>query len=249
MPSSKPDLLVDHGNSRIKWALSGSGTWTSGNPIGVREEETDYSPLRGIEAPRRIFASNSAGPQALACLEDFCKSQWDLKPKMLCAKAAQCDVTNSYADPESLGSDRWLAMIAARQFCEGPLAVIDFGTAITCDALSAEGVFLGGVISAGPEAAAQALLSEAAHLDLDEIRYTGVFNTATSNAVGSGSLVFAVGGIERVLTEFQAKLGEEFEVLTTGGWAETLTPLMTVNAVVHPDLVLKGIQVIAGQEA
>ena len=249
MPSSKPDLLVDHGNSRIKWALSGGGTWTSADPIGGRGEETDFSPLQGIEAPRRIFASNSAGPQALACLEDFCKSQWDLKPKMLCAKAAQCDVTNSYVDPESLGSDRWLAMIAARQLCEGPLAVIDCGTAITCDALSAEGIFLGGVISAGLETAAQALLSKAAHLDFDEMRYTGVFNTDTSSAVGSGSLVFAVGGIERVLTEFQAKLGEEFQVLTTGGWAETLTPLMTVNAAVYPDLVLKGIQVIAGQEA
>ena len=249
MPSSKPDLLIDHGNSRIKWALSGGGTWTSGDPIGVRGEETDFSPLRGIEVPQSILVSNSAGPQALACLEDFCKSQWDLKPKMLCAKAAQCDVINSYGDPASLGSDRWLAMIAARQLYEGPLAVIDCGTAITCDALSAEGVFLGGVISAGLETAAQALLSKAAHLDLDEMRYTGVFNTDTSSAVGSGSLVFAVGGIERVLTEFQAKLGEEFQVLTTGGWAETLTPLITVNAVVYPDLVLKGIQVIAGQEA
>ncbi len=249
MPSSKPDLLIDHGNSRIKWALSGGGTWTSGDPIGVRGEETDFSPLRGIEAPRRIFASNSAGPQALACLEDFCEGQWSLKPRILRSKPVQCGVTSSYADPESLGSDRWLAMIAARQLCEGPLAVIDCGTAITCDALSAEGVFLGGVISAGPEAATQALLSKAAHLDLDEMRYTGVFNTDTSSAVGSGSLVFAVGGIERVLTEFQAKLGEEFQVLTTGGWAETLTPLMTVNAAVYPDLVLKGIQVMAGQEA
>ena len=142
----------------------------SGNPISVRGEETDFSLLRGIETPQR-FSRAIAGPQALACLEDFCKSQWHLKPETLCTKAAQCDVTNSYADPDSLGSDRWLAMIAARQLCEGPLAVIDFGTAITCDALSAEGVFLGGVIGAGPEAAAQALLSKAAHLNLDEMCY------------------------------------------------------------------------------
>ena len=249
MPSSKPDLLVDHGNSRIKWALSGVGTWTPGDPIGVRGEDTDFSPLRGIEAPRRIFASNSAGPQALACLEGFCKSQWDLKPKLLCAKDVQCDVINSYVDPESLGADRWLAMIAARQLSEGPLAVIDCGTAITCDALSAEGVFLGGVISAGPDAATQALLSKAAHLDLDEMRYTGVFNTDTSSAVSSGSLVFTIGGIERVLTEFQSKLGKGCRVLMTGGWAETLTPLMTIDARVYPDLVLQGIQVVVGQES
>ena len=105
------------------------------------------------------------------------------------------------------------------------------------------------MISAGPETAAQALLSKAAHLDLDEMRYTGVTNTDTSSAVGSGSLVFAVGGIERVLTELRARLGEEFQVLMTGGWAETLTPLMTVDAAVYPDLVLQGIHIAAGQEA
>ena len=249
MSSSKPDLLIDHGNSRIKWVLSGAGTWSRGEPIEYRGDQTDFSALESIETPQSILVSNSAGPQALACLEDFCESQWRLKPRILRAKSVQCGVTSSYVEPESLGSDRWLALIAARQLWHDPLAVIDCGTAITCDALSAEGVFLGGVISAGPEAATQALLSKAAHLDLDEMRYTAVFNTDTSSAVGSGSLVFTVGGIERVLTEFQAKLGEEFQVVMTGGWAETLTPLMTIDATVYPDLVLQGIQVVAGQES
>ena len=249
MSSSKPDLLIDHGNSRIKWALSGAGTWSRGEPIGYRRDETDFSALESIEAPQSILVSNSAGSQALACLEDFCESQWCLEPRILRAKSAQCGVTNSYVEPESLGSDRWLALIAARQLWQDPLAVIDCGTAITCDALSAEGVFLGGVISAGPDAATQALLSKAAHLDLDEMRYTGVFNTDTASAVSSGSLVFTIGGIERVLTEFQSKLGKGCRVLMTGGWAETLTPLMTIDARVYPDLVLQGIQVVVGQES
>ena len=249
MPSSKPDLLIDHGNSRIKWALSGVDMWSRGEPIEYRGNETDLSALESLETPQSILVSNSAGPQALACLEDFCESQWSLKPRILRSKPVQCGVTSSYADPESLGSDRWLAMIAAHQLYKGPLAVIDCGTAITCDALSAEGVFLGGVISAGPETATQALLSKAAHLDLDEMRYTGVFNTDTSCAVSSGSLVFTIGGIERVLTEFRAKLGEGYRVLMTGGWAETLRPLMSIDAAVYPDLVLQGIQVVAGQES
>jgi len=249
MSSSKPDLLIDHGNSRIKWALSGAGTWSRGEPIGYRSDETDFSALESIEAPQSILVSNSAGPQALACLEDFCESQWRLKPRILRARSAQCGVTSSYVEPESLGSDRWLALIAAHQLYKGPLAVIDCGTAITCDALSAEGVFLGGVISAGPEAATQALLSKAAHLDLDEMRYTGVFNTDTSSAVSSGSLVFTIGGVEKALTEFQSKLGNGFRVLMTGGWAETLTPLLSIDATVYPDLVLQGIQVVAGQES
>ena len=70
----------------MKWALSEGGTWVSGDPIRVRGEETDFSLLKGIETPKRILVSNSAGPQALACLEAFCEGQWHLKPETLGAE-------------------------------------------------------------------------------------------------------------------------------------------------------------------
>jgi len=249
MPTPSPCLLIDHGNSRIKWALTDAGALSVEEAIDYRGEETDFSPWEELNTVQRILVSNSAGPQAFSYLGTWCQNQWQLKPEPLQAKSEQCGIVNSYTEPETLGADRWLALIAARQVFKDSLAVIDCGTAVTCDALSEEGVFLGGVISAGPKISADALIKKAAHLDLDEMHYPGAFNTDTASAVSAGSLIFAAGGIEKVLKEFRAKLGDEIPVLMTGGWADTLAPLMDSEVAVYPDLVLQGIQFVAGQES
>tara|TARA_Y100001934_G_C12273561_1_gene736246 strand:- start:80 stop:829 length:750 start_codon:yes stop_codon:yes gene_type:complete len=242
-------LLIDHGNSRIKWALSDAGDLSVGEAIDYLGEETDFSPWEKLNTVQRILVSNSAGPQAFAYLTTCCQNQWQLKPESLQAQSAQYGIVNSYIEPETLGADRWLALIAARQIFKDSLVVIDCGTAVTCDALSGEGVFLGGIISAGPRVSADALIKKAAHLDLDEMRYRGAFNTDTTSAISAGSLIFTAGGIEKVLSEFRAKLGDELPILMTGGWADTLVPLMDSEAAMYPDLVLQGIQFVAGQES
>ncbi|HCX87161.1 MAG TPA: hypothetical protein DG761_03980 [Gammaproteobacteria bacterium] len=249
MPASDFDLLIDHGNSRIKWAMAGAQSWSVGEAIDYSGKETDFGPWSELDAPQRIVVSNSAGRAAFAHLENWCQSQWQLKPQLLKAKPAQHGVSNSYPEPETLGSDRWLALIAARQLRKGPLAVIDCGTAVTVDALSGEGAFLGGVISAGPKISAGALIERAAHLDREDMRYSGVFNTDTASAVTAGALIFVVGGIEKVLAEFRPKLGDGFTVFMTGGWAETIAPLMRTEVTVYPDLVLQGIQLVTGKES
>ena len=249
MPTPSSCLLIDHGNSRIKWALTDEGDLSVGQVIDYHDEETDFSPWEKFNTVQRVLVSNSAGPKAFAYLVNRCQKQWQLNPEPLQAKPEQCGVINSYLEPQTLGADRWLALIAARQIYQGSLAVIDCGTAVTCDALSKEGVFLGGVISAGPKVAADALVKKAAHLDLDEMHYPGAFNTDTASAVSAGSLIFTVGGIEKVLNEFRSKLGDEIRVLMTGGWADTLAPLMDLDAAVYPDLVLQGIEFAAGEES
>ena len=249
MPTPSSCLLIDHGNSRIKWALTTAADMAVGQAIDYRDEETDFSSWEKLNTVQRVLVSNSAGPKAFAYLANRCQKQWQLNPEPLQAKPEQCGVINSYLEPQTLGADRWLALIAARQIYQGSLAVIDCGTAVTCDALSKEGVFLGGVISAGPKIAADALVKKAAHLDLDEMHYPGAFNTDTASAVSAGSLIFTVGGIEKVLNEFRSKLGDEIRVLMTGGWADTLAPLMDLDAAVYPDLVLQGIEFAAGEES
>ena len=249
MPTPSSSLLIDHGNSRIKWALTTATDMTVGQAIDYHDEEIDFSPWEKFNTVQRVLVSNSAGPKAFAHLANHCQSQWQLNPELLQAQPEQCGVINSYPEPQTLGADRWLALIAARQIFKDSLAVIDCGTAVTCDALSKEGVFLGGVISAGPKVAADALVKKAAHLDLGEMHYPGAFNTDTANAVSAGSLIFTVGGIEKVLNEFRSQLGDEIRVLMTGGWADTLAPLMDLDVAVYPDLVLQGVQFAAGKES
>ena len=249
MPTPSSSLLIDHGNSRIKWALTDAGNLSVGQAIDYHDDETDFSLWEKFNTVQRVLVSNSAGPKAFAHLANHCQNQWQLNPELLQAQPEQCGVINSYPEPQTLGADRWLALIAARQIFKDSLAVIDCGTAVTCDALSKEGVFLGGVISAGPKVAADALVKKAAHLDLDEMHYPGAFNTDTASAVSAGSLIFTVGGIEKVLNEFRSQLGDEIRVLMTGGWADTLAPLMDLDVAVYPDLVLQGIQFAAGKES
>lgn len=243
MSQSTENLLVDIGNSRIKWAISAGDSWRVGRPIENRGDKSDLSLWQDLSRPAGVFISNSAGQSCYPAVADWCMSHWEVVPMVLQSRVEQGGVRNGYADASSLGVDRWLALIAAHHAFKGALAVVDCGTAITVDALSEEGDFLGGVISAGPQTSITALTSKAAHLSSGPIRYSSVFNTNTREALTSGVLVLAAGGIERVLVEFEAKLGPDFKVLVTGGFAHTIAALIKRPNEIYPDLVLEGIRV------
>ncbi|MDE0977146.1 MAG: type III pantothenate kinase [Arenicellales bacterium] len=239
------NLLVDLGNSRIKWALSSGQARSVEEPFGNEGSATDFGAWGDVTTPVRVIVCNSAGDDVVDPLQQWCDKAWGLKPTFLSAQRAQHGVRNCYQDPTTLGCDRWLALIAARDQRSGSLAVVDCGTAITVDALLADGQFLGGVISAGPQVATQALLKHASHLHGELKMYSGAFNSDTGSAVGNGALVFAAGGIDKVLSEFSAQLGDDFAVLMTGGWATTIAPLLTRAADIKPDLVLQGIEQVS----
>ena len=249
MPSSVENLLVDIGNSQIKWAISAGDSWRVGSPIENRGDKSDLSLWQDLSRPAGVFISNSAGQSCYPAVADWCMSHWEVVPMVLQSRAEQSGVRNGYADASSLGVDRWLALIAAHHAFKGALAVVDCGTAITVDALLEEGDFLGGVISAGPQISMTALTSKATHLSSGEMHYSSVFNTNTREALTSGALVFAAGGIERVLDEFEARLGPDFKVLVTGGFAHTIAALIRRPTEVYPDLVLEGIRIAISQRS
>ena len=137
------NLFVDIGNHRVKWATDrGAG--------GVCElPPADWRCMRELE-PRAVWASCVARAPVADEFGRYARRHWSLAPNFVRARRAQCGVINRYADAETLGNDRWAALIGARALCGAQSAIVlDAGTAITIDALDADGVFRGGVILPG----------------------------------------------------------------------------------------------------
>ncbi|APR34423.1 type III pantothenate kinase [Paraburkholderia sp. SOS3] len=160
--SGAPFLLIDAGNSRVKWALvDGNGARTTsgtfahagllvkgvGDPL-VAEHEPDWSVL---PMPRGAWVSNVAGIAVARRIDTLLDATWPGLPRTtIRATSEQCGVRNGYATPESLGSDRWAGMIGARAaFPDEHLLIATFGTATTLEALRKDGTFTGGLIAPG----------------------------------------------------------------------------------------------------
>jgi type III pantothenate kinase len=165
--SGAPFLLIDAGNSRIKWALvQTDGTQTHAGAFGhgvtqdeapvaapeapsvVRTDEPDWS---GLPRPASAWLSNVAGEAVAQRLAALLDAYWPNLPlTTIHACEQQCGVTNGYTTPSALGSDRWAGMIGAHAAFPGePLLIATFGTATTLEALRADGLFVGGLIAPG----------------------------------------------------------------------------------------------------
>ncbi|WP_144157832.1 type III pantothenate kinase [Paraburkholderia sp. BCC1885] len=155
--SGAPFLLIDAGNSRVKWALvqadgsqSHAGAFAHGGAAegAVGVAAPDWSQL---PRPASAWLSNVAGAAVAERLAALLDAQWPGLPRTtIRARAQQCGVTNGYTTPSALGSDRWAGLIGAHAAFPGePLLIATFGTATTLEALRADGVFVGGLIAPG----------------------------------------------------------------------------------------------------
>jgi len=150
-----------------------------------------------------------------------------------------------YENPREVGADRVVDAAAVRALYSVPACVVDFGTATTFDAVSAEGDYLGGAIAPGIGIAAQALFERTAKLPRVELtRPPSVIGRNTAHSIQSGLLFGYVGLVEGMVARFKAELGPETRVIATGGLAETIAHETEVIDVVDPWLTLHGLRII-----
>ena len=124
-------------------------------------------------------------------------------------------------NPSEVGADRIVNGVAAFHTYGGPCIVVDFGTAITFDAISAKGEYLGGVIAPGLEISSEALFARAARLPRVEIKDPGkVIGTNTITHMQAGLYYGAVDMVDGMLARIKKELGEESKVVATGGQAK-----------------------------
>ena len=150
-----------------------------------------------------------------------------------------------YEDPKAVGADRICDAVAVMKLYGGPACVVDFGTATTFNAITKNGEYLGGAITAGINLAAEALYTRAAKLPRIDLQVPpSVIGRNTIHAMQSGLLFGYVSMVEGMVARFRAELGNDMKVVATGGLAEVVAKETRVIDIIAPWLTLEGLRII-----
>lgn len=286
-------LLIDVGNTRLKWRwldgtapcntagvdgtlpLAEAGLPDAANAPGVAQTLAD---LMGAIRPGGGAARGLRHEALIACVADDGVARAVTKaamllgctPHRLLASAAACDVRNAYAEPELLGVDRWLGLIAVRAQGHGATCVVGVGTALTVDLLDGAGQHQGGLIVPGPELMRDVLVTRTARIGAAARRalprVEGGLGVNTAGAMREGSLLAAAALATRAAEDFALRVGESVTLVLTGGGAAEVAdrlpamrpsdPLGIAGGCsqvgarsVQPDLVLQGLAQVAACRA
>lgn len=240
-------LLVDAGNTRVKWALAAPGAapgaWQAqgaGLHAGLDRIAAEWSAAGSIE---RVLVSNVAGPavreRLAAALPPGAEVEW------FASSRERAGLRNGYREPQRLGCDRFAAAIGARALAPGQdLVVATCGTATTVDAVRADGLFVGGMILPGLMLMASSLARNTAQLPQVAHGATlpPLFGDNTDDAIVSGCLSAQAGAIERAVAGLKAQA-----CIVSGGAAPYIVPALKLACLAVDNIVLVGLQVAASE--
>ena len=252
-------LAIDIGNTRLKWAQYeaprvGARMLAHGAVFLETIDELGDTQWRAIERePTYVLGSVVAGDAIKRRVEEQLEL-WDVEPRWVVPGAAACGVVNGYDHPARLGADRWVALIGARQrvLASGPARpalVVMVGTAVTVDALDANGRFIGGLILPGFGLMLKALEMGTAGLRVPTGEYVD-FPTNTSDALMSGGSNAIAGAIERMYRRLKLHAaGAEPALLMTGGAAVKLEPITDLPFETADTLIFEGLLRLAAERS
>ena len=251
-------LLVDAGNTRIKWALVDGEAWIYRGelPTGladklsqlIAEQLAQSSSGINLHDIKQVWASNVAGAEVSRNILGL-GTGLSAQIHVAVARDSQCGVRNGYSRASQLGSDRWAALISAWHIVKGRCLVVNSGTATTVDTLSGQAEFIGGLILPGVELMRHSLVESTGQLKPENGKYVA-FPANTADAIYSGAIQATCGAIER---QYLLLDDDSVPLVLSGGAAELLLPFFNRNLIKLPprvvdDLVLRGLMVMA-QEA
>lgn len=241
-------LLIDLGNSRLKSALWDGAQLRHGPALthaGASDDVVggaDFSALwKDVPPPNAIWIASVAATAVEQQLTRALAEHFAVSPKFARSPASACGVRNAYSAPARLGVDRFLSLVAAHAEVSGPVVVASCGTALTLDAVDADGLHLGGLIAPSPGLMRSALLDRTARLGELAAAQVVDFADTTAAAVESGTWFAAVALVERFLARTRTRVGQDPVLIVAGGAARRLAALLDSEHRVEPDLVLRGL--------
>lgn len=231
-------LELDLGNSFLKWRLR-DGAWVGAvQRILITDLSLDW-PLEWSGIQRVYLAAVAQQSLQSALIQRF--QQMGVQVELAQTQAVCAGLKNAYAEPERLGVDRWLVMLAAWKAQPSACAILDAGSAITLDYIAADGQHLGGYILPGVSILRQSLLNNTARVMAGAETRAAVLSPGqtTDACVDNGRLHLLKGFVQSVQEEaagFQIK-----RWILTGGDGELFKPWLP-DAEYQADLVLDGLQ-------
>ena len=246
-------LLIDIGNSSLKWALSSSSGLSAMSQQQYPESISSVffkKQWHDLDKPSEIIVSCVANENVWKALEKACNELWNIAVRKVNSLKEEGGLLVAYEEPSHLGSDRWCAMLGALDATDSAFIVIDAGSALTIDVVNEFGKHLGGYIVPGINMMKQSLGVNTAQVqfDIESHSLTSLsLGQSTRSCVESGILLSAVNLIESVYKK-QAQQLKNCQVYITGGDAELLAGYLSLKCAIIPALVLQGLRVLAVNE-
>lgn len=236
------NLLIDIGNTRVKWGLARAGVLADTGAIW-REHTPDWTTELPAEAVSALYVASVAHDSAIEALTGFAAHR-GLALQRVVSGPRSGALLNAYAEPERLGVDRWMACIAAQARAAGSVLVADVGTALTLDWVSADGGHGGGLIAPGVNSMRAALRRTTQMRPTHTPDEHAWLARDTDSAIAAGTLRCAIA----LLDSAAAELAPE-RLLLTGGEATLIAPRLAQPWQVAPHLVLEGLALHAERDA
>lgn len=240
-------LLVDAGNSRIKWRLQLRGECLSAGEVATASCHELIKAWNGVRAQAACISS-VAGDMANAAIRDglaqVLEGAGD-RQHWLVSSAQAHGISSHYEPAGSLGVDRFVALVAARRRQAIDWVVVNVGTAMTVDVLTADGQFLGGAIVPGPALMKDALDRGTAGVHVSTLAAGMVLPNDTQSAVGQGIAWALWGVVEGMSRQFVQAVGRAPRIVLSGGARSVLRPFLISEVVEVDELVMEGVACIA----
>ena len=248
-------LLVDIGNTRVKWATLAGGQCSPQRAAAYAQWSAADWQHELFDGPPvgRVLAATVAGAGSRLALADAARRAGTARVDFVASTAAAAGVRNAYPDPGLLGVDRWVAVIGAYHLAQGPCCVVDVGTAATLDVVDAAGQHLGGFIVPGPQMMVRSLRAGtsdlAARTDASGVGGTRLFADNTREAIERGCRLALAALIDRTYAELSQTSVTAPRLYCTGGAVDEVLPYVLAAHERMPDLVLRGLACLASSLA
>ena len=189
------------------------------------------------------IAVSSGVPRVTAALRELSDRYLDFEPVVI-EPGVRTGIAIVYENPKEVGADRIANAVGALDLYGGPTIIADFGTATTCDAVSANGEYLGGAIAPGIEISMDALVGRAAALRAVELKAPrNVLGKSTVESIQSGAVFGFAAQVDGLCARIEDELGP-CTVVATGGLAELITPFSSRIQYTEPWLTLHGLRLV-----